>query len=110
MTGLVDRVEVSQLTPLGAQLLAEYDRNHMTLSQEEFQVKAHEWMMAHRGAHRACGRCQGFGTQMYGSGSTYLGGIAGAVCTMDLCSKCWGSGDESRPFRNVKACFLKPRK
>lgn len=50
----------------------------------------------------SCSRCGGIGRRIYGSGSTWRGGMGTAMCVWDLCDLCWGSGDEQQPFTNVR--------
>ncbi len=46
-----------------------------------------------RGVHDPCKMCQGLGTIMYWSTSTWRGGMGGSSMTHDVCNACWGSGD-----------------
>lgn len=49
-----------------------------------------------------CSECGGSGVRVYGSTSTWSGGIGGSTMTPDVCDKCWGSGHEDRPWVNLK--------
>lgn len=49
-----------------------------------------------RGVEVPCPNCKGLGTVMYGSGSTWRGGVGTASCERDVCDKCWGTGDLHR--------------
>lgn len=49
-----------------------------------------------RGVEDPCNKCQGLGTRLYGSGSTWRGGMGTASMTHDVCDECWGSGDRFR--------------
>ena len=49
-----------------------------------------------------CTKCKGKGRKWYGSGATWRGGMGVASCTMDICNKCWGSGDEDKPFTDLR--------
>ena len=46
----------------------------------------------------ACKTCGGSGTRAYGSTSTWRGGAGGMMITNGVCDKCWGSGEEGRPW------------
>lgn len=50
------------------------------------------WMLQHRGVEEACKKCGGSGKVMYGSTSTWRGGIGGSAMTSGVCDSCWGSG------------------
>ena len=52
--------------------------------------------------HNLCSACGGRGKRMYGSTSTWRGGIAGQAMTLGICDKCWGSGDADRPWLNLR--------
>ena len=52
--------------------------------------------IAERGVANPCERCDGLGVRVYGSTATWHGGIGGQACTLDVCDRCWGSGDEFR--------------
>jgi len=45
-----------------------------------------------------CLPCQGSGIRAYGSTATWRGGAGGQSVTSDVCDKCWGSGNVSKPF------------
>lgn len=51
-----------------------------------------------RGVQDACEDCGGFGVKVYPNTATWRGGIGGNALTNDVCDKCWGSGDQSRPW------------
>lgn len=57
------------------------------------------------GVDEPCKACGGLGRRMYGSTSTWRGGIGGQAMTIGLCDKCWGSGDATRPFTNIRNAF-----
>lgn len=66
-----------------------------------------------RGIETPCRRCSGLGVIGYGSTATWHGGIGGQMMTNDVCCKCWGSGDEHRPWtswREVKALIEENRR
>lgn len=47
-----------------------------------------------------CSRCDGAGRKCYPDTSTWHGGAGGQMITYDVCNKCWGSGDEKRPWKS----------
>lgn len=49
-----------------------------------------------------CVGCAGLGVKAYGSTATWRGGIGGQAITNDICDTCWGSGDASRPWLNLR--------
>lgn len=49
-----------------------------------------------------CKKCNGSGKLLYGSTSTWRGGIGGQMMTSAICDKCWGSGNEKRPWLNLR--------
>tara|TARA_R100001079_G_C4450640_1_gene153554 strand:- start:2373 stop:3140 length:768 start_codon:yes stop_codon:yes gene_type:complete len=52
--------------------------------------------LAWRGVVTPCPSCAGMGTMLYGSTSTWRGGLGGAAMTYDVCRVCWGTGDANR--------------
>ena len=54
------------------------------------------------GIENACERCGGSGTAVYGSTSTWRGGAGGQMITSDICDRCWGSGDKSNKWTNLR--------
>lgn len=54
--------------------------------------------LAYRGVdlEDVCGKCKGAGTRVYGSTSTWRGGIGGQRMTTGVCDRCWGSGSETK--------------
>lgn len=46
----------------------------------------------------ACPECVGVGVKSYSSTATWRGGIGGQAFTMDVCDKCWGSGNRHQPW------------
>lgn len=55
-----------------------------------------------RGIYDPCDRCQGMGVCGYSSTATWRGGVGGQAFTSDICSVCWGSGDKSRPWLDLR--------
>lgn len=64
---------------------------------EEFRRMALDW----RGIDNPCKGCGGSGVRVYGSTSTWRGGIGGQAMTHGVCDTCWGSG-ETNPWVNLK--------
>lgn len=61
------------------------------------------WRGIDRGSgDEPCKRCSGSGVAVYGSASTWRGGISGQVITSDVCDKCWGSGNAESPWVNLR--------
>lgn len=48
--------------------------------------------VAHHIGGVACAVCHGTGERIYGSTSTWRGGIGGCAMTMGVCDRCWGTG------------------
>jgi len=61
-----------------------------------------EEVMYWRGIENICPACGGAGVRAYGSTSTWHGGIGGQMITGGICDKCWGSGDDQRPWLNLR--------
>jgi hypothetical protein len=61
---------------------------------------AYEHMLAQRGLDREtdtiCVKCYGSGVRAYGNTATWRGGIGGSTITMDVCDRCWGSGNDTK--------------
>lgn len=51
---------------------------------------------------KPCRDCGGLGVKAYGSTATWHGGIGGQAITNGVCDKCWGSGDSSNPWTNLR--------
>jgi len=51
---------------------------------------------------KCCKGCSGTGYKVYGSTSTWSGGIGGQQITSGICDKCWGSGDINNPWTNLR--------
>ena len=49
-----------------------------------------------------CIKCNGTGTVLYGSTSTFLGGIGGQMMTEGVCDRCWGTGRKDKTGVNLK--------
>lgn len=57
-----------------------------------------EHLLVLRGVDTPCKDCDGLGTKVYGSTSTWRGGIGGQAITGGPCNVCWGSGEAGRPW------------
>lgn len=60
-------------------------------------------LLRSRGVETPCKTCIGTGRRMYGSTSTWRGGMGGCTCTQDVCDRCWGTGDENERGANLRA-------
>jgi len=67
-----------------------------TYTTEEFIEQCLLWRGIDPGYE--CKACGGSGTRAYGSTSTWRGGAGGQMITSDVCDRCWGSGQEGRPW------------
>ena len=58
----------------------------------------------YRGVKRweICEGCSGTGVKLYGSTSTWRGGIGGCTMTRDVCNACWGSGSSKHKWPSHK--------
>lgn len=50
----------------------------------------------------ACPKCGGMGERMYGSTSTWHGGIGGMSMTNGTCDVCWGTGRTDKKGPNLR--------
>lgn len=55
-----------------------------------------------RGVHAPCAKCRGLGSFLYGSTSTWRGGMGGCAMTWDVCDTCWGSGDAEKTWTDIR--------
>ena len=55
-----------------------------------------------RYAEDVCRTCRGAGRRYYNNTSGWRRGVGGAMCTMDVCDQCWGSGDRMHPGANLR--------
>lgn len=51
----------------------------------------------------ACTACHGVGKRTYSNTTTWRGGIGGQAMTTDVCDRCWGSGDKTHTWLNLRA-------
>jgi len=64
-----------------------------------------EEFLRNRGLSRfetVCPPCGGWGLKWYSSGATWRGGMGTASSAQDVCNFCWGSGNSSKPWLNLK--------
>jgi hypothetical protein len=54
------------------------------------------------GVENPCPRCGGLGRYTYASTATWRGGCAGMTATVDICDQCWGSGDATRKWLDLR--------
>ena len=64
--------------------------------------EAFDRVLRSRGVRDACEVCHGLGTRLYGSGSTWRGGMGTASMEYDVCDVCWGSGDKFRHGEDLR--------
>lgn len=57
-----------------------------------------EW----RGINRPCLKCSGRGVFAYGSSSIWRGGVGGQTVTEGVCDLCWGSGDATHAWVDLR--------
>lgn len=62
-----------------------------------------------RGVDDPCKACHGWGCRSYSSTATWRGGIGGQAFCMDICDKCWGTGDSFRIGTDIRALEQKQR-
>lgn len=55
-----------------------------------------------RGVETPCPKCDGYGVRLYGSTSTWRGGMGGQALTHGVCDSCWGSGDATRQWTDLR--------
>lgn len=58
-----------------------------------------------RSIEDCCPNCGGTGKYVYGSTSTWHGGIGGAAMTTGVCDKCWGSGCRANRGADLRALY-----
>lgn len=66
--------------------------------QEDFLTKLKDY----RNIQTICSECGGTGIKAYGNTSMWRHGIGGNAITSGICDKCWGSGDESNQWTNLR--------
>jgi len=57
----------------------------------------------YRGVESPCRVCGGTGVCSYASTATWRSGAGGCAITSDVCDRCWGSGDETRSWTDLRA-------
>lgn len=68
------------------------------MNPEAFLQAHREW----RGVEDPCPDCGGSGVRTYSSTSLWRRGISGQAFTNGVCDKCWGSGDDNRPWTDLR--------
>ena len=84
----------SQAAGIGIRAIERVDGLEKELA--ELKESLPQRMLDWRGVETPCKRCGGSGRIGYGNTATWRGGIGGSMMTADVCSGCWGSGDEHR--------------
>jgi len=84
----------SQAAGIGIRAIERVDGLEKELA--ELKESLPQRMLDWRGVETPCKRCGGSGRIGYGNTATWRGGIGGSMMTADVCSVCWGSGDENR--------------
>lgn len=74
--------------------------NITSVPNEEFRH-----MLNLRGVKSPCTICQGTGVRLYGSTSTWRGGMGGASMTYGVCDACWGTGDKRRKGEDLRELY-----
>lgn len=67
----------------------------------------------YRGVETPCPVCDGWGVRTYSSTALWRGGVGGQMLTSGVCDRCWGSGDKSKPWvdlREVEATRVRAEK
>jgi len=90
------------LYPLSLQTQLDVKRKIKSLEMQvdSFEERVLDW----RGISKEniCPSCGGSGKRMYPNTTTWHGGIGGQALTLDICDECWGSGDISNKWLNLK--------
>ena len=72
-----------------------------TYTTEELHAMLLDWRGIEPG--RECRDCGGSGVKAYANTATWHNAaIAGQAITNDVCDSCWGSGDRTRPWANLR--------
>ena len=69
---------------------------------DRFDDYCMSWRGLDREADKVCVKCGGSGQRLYSNTSTWRNIAGGQAMTRDVCDRCWGSGDESRPWPSWK--------
>jgi hypothetical protein len=64
--------------------------------------------LAFRDVEVPCYACSGMGKRTYGTTSTWHCGIGGATPTVAVCDRCWGSGDQGKPWPSWRSASPAP--
>jgi hypothetical protein len=61
-----------------------------------------EEILTLRGVEDPCPGCYGLGCCAYPNTATWLKGVGGQTITIDVCDKCWGTGDKNRTGADLR--------
>lgn len=64
------------------------------------QERRLEWRCIEPG--NECKTCGGSGVRLYGATSTWRGGYGGQELSHDVCDQCWGSGDATNKWTDIR--------
>lgn len=103
---IIDRIDKEGSYPWKHEL--NYLRETIGKISSEERNQFYDEFIQMRGVNTPCKKCNGLGTIVYGSTSTWRGGIGGAAMTNGVCNKCWGSGDEHLHWLDLRTS-LRPR-
>ncbi len=59
-------------------------------------------MLRWRGVETPCPTCGGAGSRGYSGSATWRGGVGTNGGARDVCDVCWGSGDATRPWTDLR--------
>ena len=78
--------------------------NKKDLSYDECHQRCWERMLEWRNIEpeNVCHECNGSGKKSYASTSTWCGEWGASAITIDVCNKCWGSGDNKNIWTNLR--------
>lgn len=86
--------------PSSDEVLIIYESELQARVDKAVQERLWDWRGITSG--KSCNECGGSGWKTYGSTATWRGGVGGASMTPDVCDACWGSGDRSTPWTNLR--------
>lgn len=90
---------------------AEVELEALQRERDEVRDSVGEQFLQWRGVQgKSCKNCGGAGSYSYPDTSTWHRGMGGQSFTMDVCDKCWGSGDSERPWTNLRHLNTKLRR
>lgn len=100
-----ERDELARRCALAEAYLAARASSPLKLEEADSEEAARRIILDWRGigpGDKVCIKCGGSGVRVYGSTSTWHGGLGGQQLTSDICDRCWGSGAENRPWLNLR--------